>query len=260
MKLKGFFLTPLFLLFGLCHMGMGQDATESHTNTVKGSMQIEVASGYEAFTNERVRTKAYALGSLMIFYGLSNTLEVRLGVEHQEESIRTDNVRGDGVLSGYAPLLVGLGLDVTKEKGVLPKLGFVIDVAMPNTGGNDFKTNRAEVVLNSIFYHTLSKKANLTYNIGALFGEVDSYFYSMAYYKNVTEVFGFYAELNGNFPKDFSAEHYWNLGLFYMISPKVQIEGIVGTGIATDQDIYLKGRITIVIPDFKKNNKRKNNK
>ncbi|VAW18374.1 hypothetical protein MNBD_BACTEROID03-572 [hydrothermal vent metagenome] len=77
----------------------------------------------------------------------------------------------------------------------------------------------------------------------------------MAYYKNVTEVFGFYAELNGSFPKDFSAEHYWNLELFYMVAPNFQVEGIVGTGIATDQGIYLKGRITIVIPDFKKNNK-----
>ncbi|VAW18368.1 hypothetical protein MNBD_BACTEROID03-570 [hydrothermal vent metagenome] len=50
MKLTGFFLAPLFLLFGLCHIGMGQDATESLTHTVKGSMQIEIASAYESFT------------------------------------------------------------------------------------------------------------------------------------------------------------------------------------------------------------------
>ncbi|VAW18371.1 hypothetical protein MNBD_BACTEROID03-571 [hydrothermal vent metagenome] len=42
--------------------------------------------------------------------------------------------------------------------------------------GKDFKTNKAEVILNSIFYHTLSERADLTYNVGAQFAEVDSFF------------------------------------------------------------------------------------
>lgn len=235
---------PLFQCFG-------QDATESPTSTTKGTVQIEIATLYETFKNGYTTNAAQKLGSFLLLYGLADNFELRLGMDHQQEFVRILRERDKGSLHGFSPLAFGFGWDFLAEKGIAPQMSLVTDFSIPNTGGEEFKTNKLETVIKVVFKNNLSIKTSLLYNFGVAFGAEESYLYSLAYYTNFTNNFGVYAELNGDFPKATGGNHFWDIGLFYQITPNIQLEGIVGTGLATDQDIYLNGRVTITFPIYK---------
>ena len=229
----------------------GQDATESPTSTTKGTVQIEIASLYESFKEGNSTSSKQNLGSFLILYGLSDRLEARLGMDHQQEFVRIIREREKGSLHGFSPLVAGLGWDILSEKKFWPQFSLVTNISIPNTGGEEFKTNQLETVFKFVFNHTLSKKTSLLYNFGVALGAEGSYLYSMAYYTNFTNNFGVYAEISGDFPRASRGNHFWDAGLFYQLTPNIQLEGIIGTGIATDQDIYLNGRVTITFPMYK---------
>lgn len=229
----------------------GQDATESPTSTTKGTVQIEIATLYETFKEGNTTNAAQKLGSFLILYGLADNFEIRLGMDHEQEFVRILREREKGSLHGFSPLAVGFGWDLLPEKGFWPQFSLVTDISIPNTGGEEFKTSELETVFKFVFNHTLGNKTNLLYNFGVALGAEESYLYSMAYYTNFTKNFGVYAEVSGDFPKATSGNHFWDAGLFYQVTPHIQLEGIIGTGIATDQDIYLNGRVTITFPTYK---------
>jgi hypothetical protein len=237
----------LLLSFSTVYVN-AQDATESPTSTVKGSFQIELASGNESRHAGAVKNNLNTLISNQILYGISDDLELRLGLDFYEEVILINGVRQDGRLSGFSPLLLGLGFDILPEKGILPQITLIGDVFLPFTAGTDFKPMKTGIEFRTVFNHTLGQKASLLYNLGVRFGDDAApyiYLYTVAYYLNLTDNFGFYTELFGDFHKGGQADHFGVFGLFYQIHRNIQLETIIGTGIENEQDIYLNGRITI---------------
>jgi hypothetical protein len=144
----------LFLIGGMC---LAQDVTESPTSTIQGSAQIEIASSYEFFNEGEDKNIGYTVGSLLALYGVSDNMEVRFGMDFQQEGSRSDRSWANGVISGYTPLQIGVGADLIEENGVFPKISFIGDVFFPATGGTDFKQNHLGFGLKAGFFHNLGK-------------------------------------------------------------------------------------------------------
>jgi len=245
----------LFLtLFGNFLISYAQDITESPTSTVKGATQIELATTYESFREAGTKNVGYTVGSLLLLYGISDNTEIRLGTDLQQEFQLINKIRVDDIVSGYTPLMLGIGTDVISEKGTWPQVTLIGDIFFPKTGGNDFKQDNLGFLLKTGFFHNLGKNQNaqLNYNIGAEFGNDDlAYLYTMAYLQNVGSIGGAYFELTGDFPKDEGANHFWNAGFYFLLNPNLQLDTIIGTGINADQDIYFTARLQIYIPNNK---------
>lgn len=193
----------LFLVSGIC---LAQDITESPTSTVKGAAQIEIASSYESFKEGNEKSVGYTMGSLLFLYGVSDNVEIRLGMNFQQDGIRINKQKPNNVMSGYTPLQIGVGADLIKEKGFLPKISFIGDVFIPSTGGTNFKQDNLGVALKAGFFHNLGKNKNaqLNYNVGVDLGNDDlAYIYAITYLQNIGSIGGAYLELNGNLPDGF---------------------------------------------------------
>lgn len=237
----------LFLVSSIC---LAQDVTESPTSTVKGATQIEIASSYESFKDGNEKNISNTIGSLLALYGVSDAVEIRLGMDFQQNGVRINRRKPLSVESGYTPLQLGIGADLIKEKGIFPKISFIGDLFIPSTGGSDFKLNNLGIGLKAGFFHNLGKqqKAQLNYNIGADFGNNDlAYIYAITYLKNIGSIGGAYLEVNGNIPKGFSPNHYISAAFYWTPTASIQFDTILGRGINADQDFYLTGRLQIYI-------------
>jgi len=253
-----FYATDSFLLslvlFLVAGISLAQDVTESPTSTVKGTAQIEIASSYESFKEGDEKSTGYTAGSLLFLYGVSNNLEIRAGIDFQQNGVRVNRQRPTRVESGYTPFQLGIGADVIKEQGILPKISFIGDIFLPTTGGRDFKQDNLGVALKAGFFHNLgpNQNAQLNYNLGADFGNDDlAYIYAITYLQNIGAIGGAYVELNGNLPYGFSSNHYMSAAFYWTPTANIQFDTIVGRGINTDQDFYITGRLQIYIPNNK---------
>lgn len=241
----------LLLVSGIC---LAQDVTESPTSTLKGAAQIEIASSYEFFKQGDEKNVGHTVGSLLALYGISDNVEIRLGMDFQQEGARINGRWSNGLVSGYTPLQVGIGADLIKEKGVFPKISFIGDFFIPTTGGTDFKQDNLGFGLKAGFFHNLgpNQNAQLNYNLGVDFGNDDlSYIYAITYLHNIGSIGGVYLELNGNLPDGFSPSHYISAAFYWTPTANIQFDTIVGRGINADQDFYITGRLQIYIPNKK---------
>lgn len=253
--MKHSFKIRLLLLFAGNFVICGaQDVTESPTSTVKGAIQIELASTYETFKEDNTKNVGYTVGSLLALYGLSDNVEIRLGTDLQQEFQKISKKRVQDINSGYTPLMLGVGADVIAENGIWPKVTLIGDVFFPRTGGNDYKQDNLGVSLKTGFFHNLGKNQNaqLNYNLGADFGNDDlAYVYAITYLQNIGSVGGAYLELNGILPNGFSPDHFASVAFYWTPTASIQFDTIVGRGINADQDFYVTGRLQIYIPNNK---------
>lgn len=244
----------IILLTMSCTFSFTQDVIESPTSTVKGAAQIEIASSFETFKEGANKSTGYTAGSLLFLYGVSDDVEIRLGMDFQQDGVRMNGRKPKRVESGYTPLQVGIGADVIEEKGLLPKISFIGDVFLPSTGGTDFKQDKLGLALKAGFFHNLgpNQNAQLNYNLGADFGNDDlTYVYGITYLQNIGSIGGAYLELNGNLPNGFSPSHYISAAFYWTPSANIQFDTILGRGINADQDFYITGRLQIYIPNNK---------
>ena len=255
MKLENKIILQLLVL-GISLNIVAQDVTESPTSTVKGSAQIEIASSYEFFKEGKEKNVGHTVGSLLALYGVSDNVEIRFGMDFQQEGARINGRWPNGVVSGYTPLQIGVGADIIPEKRFWPQVTFIGDVFIPTTGGTDFKQKNLGVGLKAGFFHNLGKNQNaqLNYNLGADFGNDDlTYGYAITYLQNIGSIGGVYLEVNGNLPDGFSPNHYLSAAFYWTPTANIQFDTIIGRGINADQDFYITGRLQIYIPNNKIN-------
>jgi hypothetical protein len=158
----------------------------------------------------------------------------------------------DDVASGFSPLLLGMKVEITGEKGLLPEIGFLGHLMLPFTASSDYRPETTGVDFRFSFAHTLSEKSSIAYNIGAQGGEDSpeaAYVYTLVYGYSILENLGIYAEVYGDLPEDSKANHYWDAGLTYLITNNIQVDATVGKSISEGQDILLAAGISYRIPN-----------
>ena len=223
------------------------DATESPNVVPKGLLQVETGAFYESFEDNSVKYETYTFNTALVRYGLLDNLELRLGWDFVESKTKINGSVIDDVSSGFNPLLFGFKTSIANENGCFPEIGFLGHLYLPFTASKDYKPETTGVDFRFAFAHTLSDNSNLSYNLGAAWGDDSSevaYVYSIAYGKGITEKLGVYAELYGDMPENSKANHFWDAGFTYLISNNVQIDATVGSSITKGQDILISTGIS----------------
>ncbi len=218
------------------------DATEAPSVVVRGALQIESGALFTSFEDDVLQTNTTTYNTTLLRFGLLENLELRLGWNFVEQRNKLSTAQEEFIQSGLSPLLLGMKVNITQEKGWLPTIGLIGHLFLPFTASDDFKPQNTSVDFRFAFDHTLSDSSSIAYNLGAQW-EADTpgaaYIYTLAYGYSLTDSFGLYAELYGDMPENNSANHYWDAGLTYLVLPNLQLDATVGTSITEGQDVLV---------------------
>ncbi|MDU8884564.1 transporter [Yeosuana sp. MJ-SS3] len=218
------------------------DATEASSTVGKSVFQIETGGLYESFENNNIKSENYTYNTTLLRYGILDNLELRLGWDFVEGTTKINGNKLDNVASGFSPLLLGVKIDVAKEKGCMPEIAFIGHIFPLFSASKDYRPESTGVDFRFSFAHTINKKSSLGYNLGAEWGNDSpeaAAIYTIAYGYSISDKFGFYAELYGDIPEDHSANHYWDAGITYLASIDLQLDAYFGTSITNGQDILI---------------------
>lgn len=218
------------------------DATEAPSVVVRGALQIESGALFTSFEDDVLQTNTTTYNTTLLRFGLLENLELRLGWNFVEQRNKLSTAQEEVTQSGLSPLLLGMKVNITQEKGWLPTIGLIGHLFLPFTASDDFKPQNTSVDFRFAFDHTLSDSSSIAYNLGAQWEAdtpVAAYIYTLAYGYSLTDSFGLYAELYGDMPENNSANHYWDAGLTYLVLPNLQLDATVGTSITEGQDVLV---------------------
>ena len=220
------------------------DATEAPSVVVRGALQIESGALFTSFEDDVLQTNTTTYNTTLLRFGLLENLELRLGWNFVEQRNKLSTAQEEFIQSGLSPLLLGMKVNITQEKGWLPTIGLIGHLFLPFTASDDFKPQNTSVDFRFAFDHTLSDSSSIAYNLGAQW-EADSlgaaYIYTLAYGYSITDSFGLYAELYGDLPENNRSNHFWDAGVTYLILPNLQLDATIGTSITKGQDLLLSG-------------------
>lgn len=220
------------------------DATEAPSVVARGALQIESGALFTSFEDDVLQTNTSTYNTTLLRFGLLENLELRLGWNFVEQRNKQSTAQEEVIQSGLSPLLLGMKVNITQEKGWLPTIGLIGHLFLPFTASDDFKPQNTSVDFRFAFDHTLSDSSSLAYNLGAQW-EADSlgaaYIYTLAYGYSITDSFGLYAELYGDLPENNRSNHFWDAGVTYLILPNLQLDATIGTSITKGQDLLLSG-------------------
>lgn len=222
------------------------DQTEASSTISKGVLQIESGGTYESFEDDffefNRKVESYTLNTTLIRYGILDNMELRLGWDFVEGVTTIDDEKIENVSSGFSPLLIGVKLGITEEKGALPEIALLLHVNHQFFAGNDYKTTSTGTDFRFSMSHTLNEKSGLGYNLGMSWdGNTtrETYLYTISYGYSITDNTGAYLELYGDIPGGLNFNHYWNTGLTYLVSNDLQLDTYIGTSITKGQDLLL---------------------
>lgn len=230
------------------------DQTESPNAIPKGFLQIETGSGFESFKDNNIKTEDLTLNTTLIRYGLLENLELRLGWDFVEGSTKINGNKLNNITSGFSPLLIGIKMGITEEKGASPEIGLLLHTSHPFFAGEDYKIQSTGVDFRFAFSHTLNEKSSLAYNLGMAWdGEITSanYVYTLVYGYSFSDKIGTYIELYGDLPEGNKANHFWDAGITYLVSNNFQLDISGGTSITKGQDIMIRAGLSFRIPTKK---------
>ncbi|TXE08541.1 transporter [Gelidibacter salicanalis] len=232
------------------------DATESATALPKGILQIETGAFYESYKEHKISTTVFTYNTTLIRYGIISNVELRVGWNFEEESVKHKSNSQNENSRGFSPLLLGFKTTIVQENGWRPEIGFLGHLYLPFLASKDYKPETTGAKFVFAFNHTLSDRSNLGYNIGAEWKDDSSeiaYIYTVAFGFEITKQLGAFAEVYGDSPENSTGSLLWNSGLTYLISNDLQIDASVGRGITKGQDLLLSAGLSVRIPTNKRN-------
>ncbi len=227
------------------------DATESPSTVPIGTLQIETGAFYTSFEQNGIEEEVFGYNTTLLRYGLLDNLELRLGWNFEETRTTVGGSRLMDVQSGFSPMLAGMKVAITEEKGAMPEIGLLGHIYLPLLASPDYRPETTGVDFRFSLAHSLSENSGIGMNIGAQWtgdSPEAAYVYTLVYGLSLSDTFAVYAELYGDLPEDSRANHFWDAGLTYLLMYNLQLDATVGTSITEGQDLLLSVGVSYRIP------------
>ena len=217
----------------------------------KGFFQIETGASIErtgeydlTVTGDVVTVNTHSYPSILLRYGLSKNVEIRLGIEYLQLK---EKAKFEGQLqteAGFSPLNVGTKIKLFSEKGSIPETAFLFNVSIPFKDNSSFQSDYIGSEFQLAMSNTLNQRFSLTYNIGGSWGAGDpgvTGFYSFSLGANLIKKLGAFAEIYGYLPEKSSPDHRFDGGFTYLILKNLQADVSGGIGISEKSPDYFIG-------------------
>ncbi len=220
------------------------DQTESSCTVPYKTIQLETGFVYQADENKNRKEKSISFNSTLLRYGLLRNMEVRFGVEYIK-NIREDKATSnETTIDGFAPLLCGIKIAISGQKGIVPEMALLSHLTLPNTGSKDFQTSvlLPDMIL-SLSYQ-LSGYLSSGINIGAEWDDTNqgaTGIYSWVLGFSLGEKTGAFIETYGTFNDDTPFDSRIDGGFTFLIQPNLQVDISGGWGLANISPDYFFG-------------------
>jgi len=211
------------------------DQTEAPSLVPRGGLQIETGFIYEKDKEENVEVTNYTYNTTLIKYGVNDNLELRFITEYLGERAKVDETSISKV-QGFSPIALGVKLRIAEEKGFWPQTSMIGHINL-ESGSTEFAPEHTAADFRFTFAHTLSDKFALSYNLGAEWdGENPqaTFLYTLSLGYGITDRLGVFVETYSFFPEDNDADHRFDAGLTYKLTPVLQWDVSGGFGLSSN--------------------------
>lgn len=208
------------------------DQTETPSVVPKKMIQIESGFSYQ---KNKTKNKTITLPSTLWKYGVNDNFEFRLISEFSIENDLTIKT------SGLKPILIGCKIKISDEKGIFPKTAFIGHLSLPKVATIQYKTEYYAPEFRFAMQHTLSKKINLSYNLGS---EWDgntlepTFIYTISTGYSISKKTATYFEVFGFAPQKENTNHNIDGGITYLINDNFMLDLSSGFGISKNAPKY----------------------
>jgi len=218
--------TFLLALFLLPSIAFAQDEIETdrpdQTETVaivpKGHFQME--NGFQHTQSDRGASELMLPTSLSKF-GISDRLELRLITNLIYNRV------ADSAAIGLEPIVLGVKVNIWKEKGLLPEFSLIAQAQLPKVASKNLQTKHVAPEIQLLFENTISDNISIGYNMDAEWDGISvnpEYEYTISPSYKFTDQLKGYLESFGYFPFRQHADHWIDGGLIFLINKNVQID------------------------------------
>ncbi len=223
------------------------DITKGSSVVGNGVLQIESGLNYrEQEVNDQAFDQLELFDTLLRF-GLSDTLEVRLGwdgyISRERSGVSTEKGPGDASL--------GAKLFVHEETRSFGEASIIGQITLP-TGDDEFTSDGVDPSIVVAVSHTLKNDYSLGYQVGVgletledATGEEESessLLYNVALGRTCTEFVDAFIGINGAF--GLSAEtdpSLFNAGVSVLVLENVKVDATLGAGLSDDAEDWIVG-------------------
>lgn len=214
-------------------------ASDASRTVPKGYLHIE--SGF-LYLNESANTTSSTLeqqlinfNNTLLRYGLMEGLELRLNQSFLSSRVLQNGQElGVGWQSGLAPLMLGLKVNLTEEKGLLPEAALVAEVNLPKDNGN-FQQENFIYRFNLTALNHLNPDWLLVYNIGVFqsFADRSTQFNYTLRSSYTIDKYTPFLEFYGSRTKNTTPLNYVNGGISYLVNNLFQLDAYAGIDIVS---------------------------
>ena len=210
--------------------GQGTDAPYVLT---PGDVQIEIGFLYQDDSN---------LDQTVILY--PNTL-VRVGVLERLEFRASATLfqQGPREITYVSPITLGAKIDVSENKGLIPKSAVIINFTLPREGPEEVVNLAAHPEIRLLMNHGITPNFSITTNLSASWINVEDsvtfplHSYAASFDLGVTEYITTFAEFYGFWSRSDSS-HLFNFGSTVLLLPDLQLDLSGGIGLTENAPNY----------------------
>jgi hypothetical protein len=213
----------------------------------KGFIQIETGFQKEfgKVKIEKQQIRNTTCSTLMLKYGISKYFELRLVSEYATDKIKLINSDNsvDTVVEyfGLSPVSFGFKMALRDENKMLPEISVLTNLKLPYLGSDNYKTEYAIPQCIFLFSHTLNKRFNLSYNMGAEWPDESvrtTGIYAASLGMNLSDNLAVFFEQYGFLKKHTVPDCRLDGGLTYIIKNNMQLDCSGGIGLTEESPKY----------------------
>jgi len=209
------------------------DQTESASIVPIDFLQIEMGFLYQQqkFTDGliNVENNNLILGSTLLRYGISPSIELRLGGEY----FSGQNFLNDkkSTLQGMQNILIGTKIQVRSNEEILTNAAILVQCIIP-AGNENLRPNKFTPEIRFCLEQEINNRISLGINLGTEeVREIGKYFYSYTTSIGVvlSERINSFFEIYGMIKEGYTPSNNFDCGITYLHTKNIQIDLLVGT-------------------------------
>lgn len=186
----------------------------------KGKVQWEYGMGYDYDKSGGETVRAFTFCNSLFRYGISDVAELRLELDGVHESCSGEKV------TGLAPVILGTKIKLHEGDGVQLNWAMMANLTLP-WASKDFRPSNIAPSIYALADHDVTDKLNIAYNAGLEWDGESSEpttFAALCLDYAFTDKFGGLVESYNYFPKHGDASWNADLGLYWLVNNRVQLD------------------------------------
>lgn len=209
----------------------------------KGLFQIEGGGAYGERSTEGQRLTATGFPLALLRFGVTDSLELRLGVPgFQFET--ADTVTGQAEVTALVDSTISMKFRIADQHGAVPQIAFIGTLLIPS-GDEGYSTERVDPGFRFAFRSALPGSVSLTYNLGMVWRtdpidddtlDTRSFFdWAVTAAGPVGERFAVFGELFGITGVSATGGPLTSTGagVTYLLTPRIQLDAHVAAGLSS---------------------------